>query len=81
MTDRHYFGNWIDIAIHIGTDKSAEDVENHYLKYYIQTEDSMPVKFIPMKKLNQEIRPINYKVLGKRKFMMKMINDDVSSER
>lgn len=44
LIDRHYFGNWADIAKHIDTDKSPEDVENHYLKFYIEAEDSMPVK-------------------------------------
>jgi len=32
---RHGFGNWGDIADFIGTNKSREDVEEHYQHIYL----------------------------------------------
>ena len=33
--ERFGFGNWHDIAEHIGTDKTKEDVESHYESFYL----------------------------------------------
>jgi hypothetical protein len=33
--ERFGFGNWNDIAEHIGTDKTKEDVEKHYEEFYL----------------------------------------------
>lgn len=36
------FGNWADIAEHLGTDKTADDVAAHYEKIYLSNKDYMP---------------------------------------
>jgi len=41
---RHGFGNWNDIADFIGTNKSREDVEEHYQNIYLGGKDYMPVR-------------------------------------
>ncbi len=33
--ERFGFGNWNDIADHIGTDKTKDDVERHYEDFYL----------------------------------------------
>ena len=36
------FGNWNDIAELIGTDKTKDDVEKHYEKYYLAQKKNLP---------------------------------------
>jgi len=40
--EKYGFGNWPDIAEHIATDKTAEDVMNHYERVYINGKDFLP---------------------------------------
>lgn len=45
--ERYGFGNWHDIAEHIGTDKTKEDVEKHYEECHL---DASSKNFYPVKK-------------------------------
>lgn len=40
--EKYGFGNWTDIAEHIGTDKVADDVFAHYEKIYLNSKDYLP---------------------------------------
>ena len=42
--ERHGFGNWNEIAEHIGTDKTKEEVERHYEDVYLSSENFMPTQ-------------------------------------
>ena len=48
---RHGFGNWAEIADFIGTNKSREDVEEHYLTVYLDTPDFLPVNIMKLRLL------------------------------
>lgn len=41
---RHGYGNWNDIADHIGTNKTPEEVQSHYEKVYLNEPDFLPNK-------------------------------------
>jgi hypothetical protein len=41
--NRHGFGNWSEIADFIGSNKSKEDVEEHYLATFLETPEFLPV--------------------------------------
>ena len=43
---RHGFGNWSEIAEFIGTNKTREDVEEHYVTYFLESPDFMPVPYV-----------------------------------
>jgi hypothetical protein len=43
ISHRHGFGNWDDISDFIGTNKSREEVEQHYQTIYLQGENFLPV--------------------------------------
>ena len=44
--ERYGFGIWQVIAVHIGTDKTREDVEKHYEEFYLSPDNK---DFIPVK--------------------------------
>jgi len=39
------FGNWLDVAEHIGSDKTKEDCEKHYEDYYLSQKKFIPVHY------------------------------------
>lgn len=43
---RHGFGNWNEIAEHIGTDKTKEEVERHYEDVYLSADNFKPVRAV-----------------------------------
>ena len=43
---RHGFGNWNDIADFIGTNKSREEVEEHYQTVYLGAPNYIPVPML-----------------------------------
>ena len=42
-SSRHGFGNWTDIADFINTNKTREEVEEHYLTVYLGAPNYIPV--------------------------------------
>lgn len=43
LLSRHGFGNWAEIADFIATNKTREDVEDHYLTTYLEAPSFLPV--------------------------------------
>lgn len=52
------FGNWNDIAELIGTDKTKDDVEKHYEKYYLSHKKSLPTNSMILTKRDEKNRLI-----------------------